>query len=271
MNTPSRKPVAREVIMARNAKAAATKLAKRIPLICKHCSKEWMEKPSHAWRQYCSRECHRIGLTKAQEFPCPRCGKMIHRKPCEAHRHCPDCIKLNVSERNKMRGVSPRLYMNDDAKQRQANATRTDQNRKRVSALFKDKNPTSPSLRKFSPNHCKAVECFFRDPSNVIHYCRNISRFVHDNPHLFKAEDLIQKKHTSKSNFRNATNGLSTIHRGSRTTWKGWTLVSNREGRERYDLIGRNWMEPTLNLPASPPSSRASSPPPPPPAAVLVQ
>ena len=63
---------------------------------------------------------------------------------------------------------------------------------------------------------------------------------------IFAEEDVVQKIHggkPTKSYNCNATHGLSTLHTGFRMTWKGWTVVSNREGRERFDLIGRNWHE----------------------------
>lgn len=241
-----RKPIAREAIMRRAAKASATKLAKRITKSCKHCGKEWKEKPSHAWRQYCSRACMKVGQTKARDFPCPRCGVMVFRKQSEAHRLCPDCVKQNLSERNKRTGLNPYSVENEASKAKRLAWMASEENRKRVSAIFKDKHPQSPLLKKYSPNHVKAVECFFRDPRNVVHYCRNICRFVHENQHLFNPEDVIQKIHggkPSKSYVCNATQGLSQVSRGHRMTWKGWAVVSNREGRERFDLIGRNWQE----------------------------
>jgi len=241
-----RKPIAREAILRRAAKASATKLAKRILKTCKHCGKEWREKPSHVRRVYCSRACANAGLSRAGEFPCPRCGALVFRKRCDAHRLCPACVPLNLSERNKRIGLNPYSVESETSKAKRLAWLKSEANRKRVSAMFKDKHPQHPKRKQFSPLHSKAVECFFRDPQNVIHYCRNICRFVHENPNLFNPEDVIQKIHggkPSKSYICNATQGLSQVSRGHRMTWKGWTVVSNREGRERYDLLGRTWQE----------------------------
>ena len=109
-----RKPLSREAIMRRSAKIVAAKLAKRIVITCKICGKQWKEKPSHSWRKYCSRACMKVAATKAKEYPCPRCGKLSYRRPSTAHAHCADCIGLNLSERNKARGINPYSTANKD-------------------------------------------------------------------------------------------------------------------------------------------------------------
>jgi len=82
------------------------------------------------------------------------------------------------------------------------------------------------------------MECFVRSPNNVVYLVRNATAFVHENAGLFAPEDVVWKVR-GKTRGCNATHGLSTIHTGRRMTWKGWTLVSNREGRESQDLIAR--------------------------------
>ena len=235
-----------EAIMRRAAKASATKLAKRITKTCKHCGKEWKEKPSHAWRKYCSRACMSADYTTTANFPCPDCGKEIIRQPYKAKHRCHECAMKRHSAYLIGKGHNPYVFETQASREKRLAAIRSDANRQRLSELFKDKPKTAECHKKFSARHARAVECFFRDPRNVTHYCRNICKFVNDNKHLFNEEDTIQKIHggkPSKSYVCNATQGLSRIQRGENGSWKGWLVVSNREGRERFDLIGRNWHE----------------------------
>ncbi len=240
-----RKPLAREAIMRRAAKASATKLAKRILKICKRCGTEWMEKPSHAWRQYCSRPCMSAGFTTTANFPCPDCGKSIIRRPCFAKRRCLECGHKRASELMISRGHTPMRFATVESEGVRRKIFSSAEYSAMVSKRFKGIPKTHERHRRFSRNHVRAVECFFKAPNNVVHYCRNISRFVHENQHLFNPADVIQKTHggkPSRSYVCNATQGLARISRGANTTWKGWLLVSNRDGRERFDLIGKNFV-----------------------------
>ena len=227
-------------------KVRATKLAKRVKVTCKRCGKDWMEKPSHSWRQYCSRTCMKAAYTKTANFPCPDCGKQMIRQPHLAKVRCHECAGKWTSAYLTGKGHNPYVFETTESRKKRLAAIGSEENRKRLSELFKDKPKIADCHKKFSARHACAVECFFRDPRNVIHYAKNICRFVHENQHLFNPEDVVQKIHggkPSKSYVCNATQGLSRLYRGANETWKGWALVSNREGRERYDLIGRNWNE----------------------------
>jgi hypothetical protein len=233
-----------EVSKAAAQKASETKLSKRITKVCKHCGKEWREKPSHAWRVYCSRDCMAAGTSTSGNFPCPDCGIPIHRQPHLAKHRCMECARKRLGEQMVARGHNPYAFETAESMAKRMAALQSDEARKRTSETFKDKHPQSPLLKKFSPQHVKAVECFFRSPKNLVYYCRNISRFVHENKHLFNPEDTIQKVHggkPSKSYVCNAVQGLSRIYRGVNGSWKGWTVVGDREGRERFDLLGRNF------------------------------
>lgn len=192
-------------------KVRALRLSRRVKLTCLRCGKEWLEKPSQSHRKYCSMRCRNQAYVVAGNFPCPDCGKAIYRIPSRAHIRCRNC------------------------------------GQKRQGQTMSGKNPMHQppkTVKKFSPDHCNAVECFFRSPDNVILYCRNIARFVHEHKNLFDPNDVIVKPKGGRplsGGYSNATNGLSKIYRGYRSVWKGWMIVSNREGRERVDLIGRNW------------------------------
>ena len=232
-----------EIQKKATAKTIATKLAKRIIKTCEHCGRQWSEKPSHSWRRFCSRKCRSAAATGRVQKPCPDCGAMKWRYPGEEAKRCRRCSGLRHRKRMKQLGIRPKMYWTAASIERQLAKVRSDENRKRVSLRFKDVPKEAPSLKKFSPHHCCAVECWFRDPNGVVHYCRNISRFVHENARLFHPFDVEQKCYggkPSKSYVCNATHGLSAVHRGFRGSWKGWEVVSHREGRERFDLIGRN-------------------------------
>lgn len=149
------------------------------------------------------------------------------------------CAYLLKGKQNKERGYNPSKTRNYA---KWLTSVQSEENRRacRDGNLGKIRN--TPKSRRFSPQHTRAAECFLRSPNNVVYYVRNITRFVHEKPQLFPLETLNWKPHkrwkTSVSCF--ATHGLATIARGHRMTWRGWQLVSNREGRERYDMIGRN-------------------------------
>jgi uncharacterized Zn ribbon protein len=240
-----RKPIAREIIMARAAKASATKLAKRITKVCPACGKEWKEKPSHAWRKYCSNQCAGNALKNPnREKTCVRCGskfkttwKTRKRITCSTA-----CAHAWHGQQQKERGHNPIKYRD---KSKWLAAVQSEENRRAVSAGNLGKVRSTPKSKRYSPQHTRAVECFLRSPRNVVYYVRNITRFVHEKPELFPAETLNWKpsKRYKTSVSCAATHGLASVARGHRMTWRGWQVVSNREGRERYDLIGRNWQE----------------------------
>jgi len=241
------KLIARKIIMARAAKAAATKLAKRITKVCPACGKEWKEKPSHSWRKYCSNLCAGNALKKPDsQKTCVMCGvkfwttcKTRKRMTCSTA-----CAHAWHGKQQSERGHNPFKYRDES---KWLDAVRAESNRRAISAGNTGKVRSTPQSKRYSPQHIRAVECFLRSPRNVVYYVRNITRFVHANPELFPPETLNWKPSTRYKTSLTcaATHGLATVARGHRMTWRGWQVVSNREGRERYDLIGRNWQEET--------------------------
>lgn len=240
-----RKPIAREIIMARAAKASATKLAKRITKVCPACGKEWKEKPSHAWRKYCSTQCAGNALKNPnREKVCVECGttfetthKTRKRITCSTK-----CAHAWHGKQQKARGHNPIKYRD---RTKWLAAVQSDENRRVVKAALTGMIRHTPLSARYSPQHTRAVECFLRSARNIIYYVRNITRFVHENPGLFPPETLKWKpgKKWKSSISCAATHGLASVARGFRMTWRGWQVVSNREGRERFDLIVRNWHE----------------------------
>jgi len=240
-----RKPVAREIIMANAAKASATKLAKRVTIVCQACGNEWREKPSHSWRKFCSSKCAGNSLKNEDRTKvCVQCGakfdttwKTRGRITCSIA-----CAHAWRAMRLKELGHSPIKFRD---KSKWMAAVQSDENRRAVSAGNLGKVRSTPKSKRYSPQHSRAIECFLRSPSNVVYYVRNITRFVHENCGLFPPETLNWKpnKRFKTSISCAATHGLASVAAGRRMTWRGWQVVSNREGRERFDLIGRNWQE----------------------------
>lgn len=205
--------------------------------LCQHCS----EPLTHKWQKmFCGHKC-RVASRSIHSSTCVECGEP--KKSRKAVR-CKVCANKVLSQRQKKNGVNPRLYITEASEAtRLANVAKNIEKRKLSGDLAKPKK--ADCHRRFSQKHCKAVQCFFRDPRNVVHYCKNISAFVWNNKNLFHPKDVEKKIHAGKETASyacNATQGLSKVHRGRCGTWKGWMLIGEREGRERFDLIGRNWV-----------------------------
>lgn len=190
-------------------------------------------------KKFCSHKCKGEGRA-IQNKPCSDCGAL---KKTKRSLRCKPCENKNSSKRQKKLAIDPRVYSNEKSeKLRIAGIIKSLEARKLSGNLFNPKK--ADCHRRFSQKHVKAVECFFRDPRNVVHYCKNISAFVWHNKFLFNPEDVEEKIYglkKTKSYVCNAIQGLSKLYRGRCGVWKGWMLVENREGRERFDLIGRNF------------------------------
>lgn len=226
--------------------SAAIKLARRVTLTCKKCGKEWSAIPSRASRSFCSDKCAgNVKNAYPKRKTCVCCGEefLIKSKNSRRVTTCSASCKNKVhSKWMSEHGHTP-LKFRDESKW--LDSLHSDEYRAKLSRINMGKVFETPKTKRFSLNHTRAVECFLRDTRNVIHYVRNITRFVHLNPALFHEDDVRWKKvgKTGKSWVCKATHGLQMVARGDVGTWKGWMLVSGREGRERFDLIGRNWHE----------------------------
>lgn len=229
--------------MARSAKATATKLANRITIKCEGCGKEWKEKPSHHRRRFCSTSCAGNSMKILDnKKSCLNCGctfettwKTRKRKTCSS-----SCAHALHGKQQRERGHNPIKYRD---KSKWLTAVQSEENRRTVSEANLGKIRSTEKSKRHSPLHTRAVECFLRSPKNVVYYVRNITRFVHEKPELFPPETLNWKstKRYKSSISCAASHGLASVSRGHRTSWHGWQLVSNREGREQFDLIGRNY------------------------------
>jgi len=216
----------------------------KVEKTCEFCGAKWMEKPSHAARRkYCSGRC--FGLARRKPLVkklCAICGDEF--SPSHERK------KVTICSKDKCKGelrhqIAKRIGSNpykhvDEAKRLAGLRTKEHRESKRLLMLGKDK--TGPLCARNSPSHIRAAEFFVRDPRGRVHHVVNISRFVRLNPHLFEEEDVQQAAWAEGKKFLacRATGGLHSISKGHRMSWHGWTLVSDREGRERFDLIGRN-------------------------------
>jgi len=239
--------ISRESAMRRGAKSGATKLAKRILKQCPWCKRRWMEKPSASWRKYCSRACMAAAYIKADHFPCPRCGVKFYRKKSDAHHHCKKCVREILSERNKAFGITPRSVANEHTEEKRVAVLRSKEHRELLSRVFTGVPKKTDALRKYSTRHWKSHDVFFRSPVNKMYHAVNIEAFVHAHQNLFEPEDVEMRynKKTGLPTDCKASCGLRSLCKkvGTRGSWKGWTLVGMREGRERFDLLGRNFQD----------------------------
>ena len=114
--------------------------------------------------------------------------------------------------------------------------------------------PKTENTAKHSAKHFRAVEGLFRDPRGVVHYARNLTKFVSENKHLFLPEDTIDTSKDSTPRVR-AAHGLGILYRGTRGSWKGWTLVSDVEIKEHgWDLLRRKVLPSATQSAIVPPS-----------------
>jgi hypothetical protein len=59
--------------------------------------------------------------------------------------------------------------------------------------------------------------------------------------------------------FCAATNGLNSLNRGERGSWRGWMKVGNTEGKDAVDYLPREFMPPPASLQDAPHESRPAS------------
>jgi hypothetical protein len=233
-------------LVGRHAKIAATKLAKRIKKTCQMCGKEWMEKPSHAWRRFCSRACAGNNLRKSPVGNCIVCGKEFlqarsgdgvrYRNTCSG-----TCFSEHLSQRNKEKGIQP---AHDD---RWRASIQSESYRENCSLRLAGR-PGTGRNAKNNPDFTNARHLLLRDPRGREHEARNIAKFVRENSGLFQPEDVVwrvraKKKGRGKTWSCKAHEGLLSLVKPSvtRGSWKGWTVVSIYERRfnDGNDLLDR--------------------------------
>lgn len=200
--------------------------------ICAECGTTftgWADK-------FCSRACFTRNRSQQRPVPCALCGKVIMRRPSDDGQHCAGCFQKASGLTRK--GTKPPHLTDPEARKNWLAALQSEEHRKAQAERMTGFEHVKPQSMRNSPSHSCAVEFFVRSPANIVYYVRNICAFVNANRELFDEADLVNKSKTS-SYSSNATHGLGVLHTGRRNTWKGWMLVSGREGREPGDLLNR--------------------------------
>lgn len=223
------------------AKSSQTKLAKRIEKKCPKCGVTWKEKPSHSWRVYCSLRCAGNAKRVIETRDCAFCGKkfVVNRRSPKCVTCSRECANVRHGMLMSKLGHTPLRYRDEKL---WLASVQSEAHRQKVSHKHLGVRQNGES-RRFNPRHFKAVEMFVRSPANVVYYVQNIRKFVAEHACLFEPDDVLWRKLPSglPAGCR-AANGLASLNKriGTRLSWKGWTRVSNREGRDRFDVIGRN-------------------------------
>jgi hypothetical protein len=105
--------------------------------------------------------------------------------------------------------------------------------------------PQESEATKSGPTNVNSLQGAIRDACGQIWRFRNLTDFVQTHPDLFEASDLIPEIRKGKpSRNCNASKRLLSLFGRGRTTpgtWKGWTVVSEKELGE--DLLARNLQE----------------------------
>lgn len=205
----------------------------RITITCLCCGTQFLEKPSHHWRRYCSVECSGKARTASRYTlkPCPECGKMKKTRFDREATRCEDGCRGKETQRiMKALGWSPQKSMTLDSEEKRIAALKSDKFREFVSQAKKGVPLKTDMTKRGSDKHARAIHGWLRSPDNTTHEFRNLAKFVGENRHLFSEEDTTHKPYKESLSYRcNAISGLHSVIRGRRGSWKGWTVVSYTE------------------------------------------
>lgn len=211
---------------------------------CVGCGKQWMEKPSHHWRKFCSVKCKSEAVIKAKTLPCPQCGTVrIIRSPWRAKKICRACANANHSALMKTKSVNVWKYITKEGHARICAAARSPERLKRLRSPELRRNNLAAVRASQKAGHVEtnihAKRFNLRSPRGQIYTGRNLSLFVDEHPELFDPLDLRKVRYKSF-----ASGQLSRLRPETRqplATWKGWTWVSITERRfnDGVDLLAR--------------------------------
>jgi hypothetical protein len=186
------------------------------------CGNRYRTKPSHAARRrFCSVACFALMQRRRESRNCASCGLAIgERRLSDPTRYCWVCASIARGITLKRIGHRPVLSEADERKR-----LRSKEHRERTSKLHKGRRRTTPLAARFSPVHKRARHFVVSSPARRIYCVDNISAFVKKHRNMFLPADTKKRRPGSASYECRATHGLSTIGRGHRGSWKGWTLV----------------------------------------------
>jgi hypothetical protein len=191
------------------------------------CGKQYRTKPSHAARRrFCSMICSGLMMRRREVRPCALCGVSLGEHPLSFYKstkHCRSCAHIAQGITLKKIGHKPNL--NKQGRKKWLAALQSDENRQRAARLHKGRRRITPLAARFSPVHKRAKHFLVRSPARRVYRVDNISAFVNTHQNLFLEADTENRQPDSPSYDCRATHGLSTVGRGFRGSWKGWTLV----------------------------------------------
>jgi hypothetical protein len=89
-------------------KAAAAKLARRVPVVCRHCGTEFMMPPSLSLRRkFCSQACMGASQRKVRTASCAICGEAFERPPRTLRKTCSAACKRELLRQSKLGRNNP--------------------------------------------------------------------------------------------------------------------------------------------------------------------
>ena len=241
-----RKPMTREVLKARGAKIAAAKLAKRATLQCETCSNPFRVARHDLWRKRCP-ACVRLGKRlskkKIHAKTCPVC-----KAPFTAARAKTICCSVKCARYDRAGTTRPavtghKIVNPEEWRRAVKSKERGERSPRQTPAGYEpppeagvsahttagplssssDPRTTGSGSCKTSPASCTRTKAFST-------LCRAIHAHRRGTVH--------------REGFR-AFDGLATIGRGFRQSWRGWTWVSKQEGREGIDNMSE--LQPSVN------------------------
>lgn len=232
-------------LVARTAlKISATKIAKVPPKACAICGQLFRRKPCRmAYMKFCSAQCAGLAKSAASKVVvgCVKCGRVELVNPSRYKRPTGQCQSCWYATPKPNFGKT----MTVETRAKWEAALHSQENRNRTSKLHLGAIRTTAKSKRFNTGHARLVDCFVKSPAGLTYHVHNTNKFVHEHERLFEPEDVVWKQEGRYKNLGcRASNGIRVIARGARMSWKGWTLVSRREGWESVDLIGRNPVPP---------------------------
>jgi predicted nucleic acid-binding Zn ribbon protein len=201
---------------------------------CKNCADDVIGgkcaecgKPIQNQYKFCSKRCGLLARWRktAVFITCQWCGKVVRCHPSSADgKFC-----SRKCQGDSQRGRQAPWMLTEKAVAQRIKMLRA--TRKQQSAKMAGRIRTDFGSAK-GPDHRRARHAAVRDPQRRVFKVDNIADFVRRNPKLFSAKDR-RPKPPGKSKYGHqraifvslASQGLSQIIRGSRGSWKGWTLV----------------------------------------------
>ena len=212
---------------------------KLIRFTCPVCGETKMVGIIPGVRKACSYTCSGVLRRKRVDRSCKECG-IVFRPPNAASVYCSNKCRHSANGKRMIeKGLTPQKFI-DEKKWRESVTSK--EFREKIGAIKKGVIQTKPLVARNSARHHRAVTFFVKSPENVTYLVMSIVKFVREHEHLFLPEQIKWKN--DKGSWRcRATIGFHQIYRGYAGVWRGWMVVSQREGRENIDLLPRQFKD----------------------------